>query len=342
MHLHFGLYHDDGNGQWDDEEIDKPVDPFGWLGGTGDPWVLDQYGPISHYAWRYPLSMQETFVGSQGTTIDAATGDLQVVVPPGALAGQVRMELFLGPVAGPTAGRRNTGHAFRLGLLEWLPGSRDRSQQTLTTVASAWNEALTEPMQFTVTYTDSEMLHLNVNQLTFVYWRESEQAWEDVPTIVNSDDRTVTAQTGTIGHFELQAPLLCPADSVEPDDAYYAARSIEVDEAPVNRLFDIQQDEDWLYFEAEEQTTYIIESLNLAANVDTLIEIYSRDSATLQASNDNGGQGLASYLEWRAPQAGPYFIRVRRAGQGTYGCRAQYDLRVTIKPIEIFLPLVVR
>jgi hypothetical protein len=237
---------------------------------------------------------------------------------------------------------RSTGHAFRLSLLEWLPGNSQRAGDALTTVASALSEALTQPMEFTVVYTDSEMLHLNVNQLTFVYWDETRRSWQNLATTVDTAAQMVTAQTDAIGNFELQAPLTCPADSVEPDDNYFVARSITVDEAPESRLFDIPQDEDWLYFEVEAGKVYAIETLNLASNVDTKIEIYSRDSSTLQASNDNGGQGTASYLEWRAPQDGPYFIRVQRSGQGTYGCHARYDIKVTEKGYPLFIPLIRR
>ena len=58
-HLHFGVYCDDGNGKWDGEQIDRPVDPFGWDGRimtptASDPWVSDRGGPVSGWLWRYP------------------------------------------------------------------------------------------------------------------------------------------------------------------------------------------------------------------------------------------------------------------------------------------------
>lgn len=341
-HLHFGLYRDNGNGVWDEEEIDKPVDPFGWRGGEGDPWVIDRQGPISHYVWRYPLSQVETFAGEQGTSMKDATGGLQVDIPPQAFSGEVTLELFLGSVSDSRSDTRSLGYPFWLRLLEWLPHDNLSDRETVSTVASALDHALTRPVTITATYADYEVSHLDLNQLAIAHWHENSQTWEALPTSIDLAARRAMAQTTALGDFDLQAPLICPADFVEPDDAYFAARAVVAGEDPAGHLFDIAADEDWFYLEAEAGVTYIIQTLNLAPGVDTLVEIYSLDSETLLASNDNSQQGLASYLEWRSPDEGFYFIRVSQAQNSVFGCNASYELSVTKKPYQIYMPLVIK
>jgi murein DD-endopeptidase MepM/ murein hydrolase activator NlpD len=341
-HLHFGLFRDDGNGEWDGEEIDRPVDPFGWRGAEGDPWVLDRGGPVSHYLWQHPLSQMEAFAGQQGVKMQDVTGNLQVDVPPDAISGQVTLELFLGPVAGNPPGTRSVGRAFWLRLLEWLPAATGPRQESISTVSSALDQALSLPITLTAVYSDAEVRHLNVDELTLARWNESSRSWQNLPTSVNTLSRTVTVQTQAIGDFDLQAPLICPADNVEPDDVYFAARSVEVGAEPVQRLFDIADDEDWFYLEVEAGRTYIVQTLDLAQGVDTVVEVFRRDAQTRLAVNDNGRSGLASYLEWKAGQDNFYFIRVSQGGNNAHGCGAAYSLGVTLKPYETFIPVVVK
>ena len=341
-HLHFGLYQDDGNGVWDGDEVDKPIDPYGWRGDEGDPWVLDREGPVSHYLWRYPLAQVKSFAGQQGAVLQDATGQIQVNVPPNALDGEVSMELFLGPVAGDPPGSRSVGRSFWLRLLQWLPTQTAQTQADISTVATALDEALTQPMTMTVGYTNAQISHLNINRMALSRWNGATRSWEKLPSQVNPAGRTVTAQSSALGNFKLHAPLICPADRVEPDDAYFASRGIDVDEESAQRLFDSPADEDWFYLVPEAGRTYLIETTQLGSGVDTLIEIYGVDARTRLAMNDNGGVGLASYLEWQAPGSGYYFIRVTQGGNSNHGCTARYALKVTVKAHQIYLPLILR
>jgi murein DD-endopeptidase MepM/ murein hydrolase activator NlpD len=340
-HLHFALYKDDGNGVWDGIEVEQPLDPFGWRGTEGDPWVLDRQGPVSHYLWQYPLAQVESFAGQQGIDLTDATQNVQIEVPPTAFSGEVTLEMFRGPVAGSPAGVRSVGRAFWLSMLEWLPIPSVR-QANLSTVSLALDQALTLPITITATYTDSEVRHLNVNQLTLTHWDQAKRSWQDLPTQIDAETHTVTAQTQALGEFDLQAPLLCPADAVEPDDDYFAARSVVAEGEVESRLFDIAGDEDWFYLEVEGERTYIIETVNLAPNVDTVLELFSRDAQTRLAVSDNRRNSLASYMEWTSAQDNVYFVRVSSGGNSANGCQASYELQVTLKPYQLFLPLITK
>jgi hypothetical protein len=60
-------------------------------------------------------------------------------------------------------------------------------------------------------------------------------------------------------------------------------------------------------------TTLVIETAvgNLG---DTVLELYDTDSTSLLASDDDGGDGLASRIVWTAPGAGRYYLIVRGYG----------------------------
>jgi uncharacterized protein YkwD len=86
-------------------------------------------------------------------------------------------------------------------------------------------------------------------------------------------------------------------------------------------------DEDWIAFEATADTTYRIETRNLTTDTDTVMELYDSSRETLLTSDDDGGDGLASFLEYTFQQAGTYYIKLRQysnTGDPTY----TYDLNI--------------
>lgn len=324
-HLHFALYYDqNGDGQWSSNEV---VDPYGWSGTGADPW-----GVPSRYLWKHPLWAQTT-AGISGTTISSPSGNVNATIPPEALTSMVTLELWdTPPVAEPWAQLRSTGRSFWLRVLEWLIGSRDGVGRMATS-------GFEQPVTMTVTYATTDVLHLDPTQLTVYRWDDAISAWVALSTTVDTDQHQAIAQTMEIGSFDLQAPLLCPADAREPDDTYDAAGPIPVDGIPVGRLFDISEDEDWFRLEAVAGAVYTLQTQNLAAGVETVLSIYDLDGLTLLASDDNSGGGKASRLEWRAPKTGTYFVRVTPASGSAYGCTATYEV-VAIVRYQIYLPLV--
>jgi hypothetical protein len=150
------------------------------------------------------------------------TGNVQASIPPDAFSGQAIFELSPGPVAGSSSQLRSSGYSFWLRLLEWLPGGG--GLQSATALQSTTQFTLTKPITLTVTYTDTDVLHLDVTQLTLYCWDEDQGTWHPLTTTVDSDNHTVTAQAEDLGDFDLQAPLLCATDDLEPDDGYAAAR----------------------------------------------------------------------------------------------------------------------
>jgi len=332
-HLHFGVYRDNGNGQWDGEGVDKPVDPYGWKGDGTDPWVSDRQGPTSSYIWIHQISTQDPVSGDQGATMTDATGHIQATIPPGAFSGQATLELSPGPVAGSSAQLRSSGRSFWLRLLEWLLGGG--GLQSATALQSTTQFTLTKPITLTITYTDTDVLHLDVTQLVLYRWDEEQETWQPMTTTVDLANHVVTAQTQDLGDFDLQAPLFCATDDLEPDDGYAAARWVWPNDWPLARGLDIPQDSDWARFDAVQEARYTVRTQNLAGGADTVLNLYDVDALTLLASNDNIGGGPASELVWTAPYTGTFFIETVSAPGGTMGCSATYELTIATIPGDV-------
>ena len=87
------------------------------------------------------------------------------------------------------------------------------------------------------------------------------------------------------------------------------------------------EDEDWLRFMAHPNATYRIETTNLIGGADTVLELSAACGSVL-ASDDNGGVGLGSRIDYANPTASYMDVRIRDAS-GAYGSGKGYDVSVT-------------
>lgn len=333
-HLHFAVYRGDPR-----TTSYRQVDPFGWLGAK-DPWVTSQTfkGPVSSRLWLHNPGAE--LMCQRDTACDVANpaGDIVGRIAPGFFAGPARLELSSGLVAQPSAQLRSTGHSFWLRLLEGAVGGG--SWQALRALGS---KELTSsaPITLTVAYSDTEILHLDRGALSLRQWDEALSAWQPLTTTVSSTSNVITATATSLGNFDLQASLLCPADAVEPDDSYFTAHDVITGTTVIQRLFDVATDEDWFRLEAVTGKRVTLDTAQLTLGVDTILELYDIDGLTLMAADDNGGRDKASHLEWRFAQDGVYFVRVASAPGGAVGCDATYQLSL-YEIRQVYLPMVLR
>jgi murein DD-endopeptidase MepM/ murein hydrolase activator NlpD len=336
-HLHLGVYYD-ANGDLGWTEFQAPnevVDPFGWMLFPDRPSPPDPWPVPSFYLWRYRIDSQ-TAAGASGAVLSSPSDTARVNVPPGALVYTVTLQLMdAPPVAGASAQLRSTGRSSWLRILEWLFGG-----STSGPVLPA-SDGFAQPLTITMNYSDTDAMHLSEIELAIYRWSEASSAWVALPTSVDTVRNQALAQTTETGNFDLQAPLICPAGAEEPNDNYYAASLLPPNGTPQSQLFDIATDEDWFRLEATAGGKYVVQTSNLAAGVDTTLEIFDRDGLATLASDDNGGGNAASRLEWHAPASGTYFIRVTQAPGSAYGCSASYDVSVS-QELWVYLPIALR
>ncbi len=144
---------------------------------------------------------------------------------------------------------------------------------------------------------------------------------------------TVTV-TGTIG---------CE-DAYEPDDSRDEATTV-TSPSTTHHNFDDAPDVDWVELWGTAGATYIIETLNLATNVDTKLNFYSWDGSTLTllASNDDRNHGdLSSLITWAVTTDGWYYVEVGRFTGSYYGCDAYCDLRISSPTAYVYLPIILK
>jgi hypothetical protein len=208
-------------------------------------------------------------------------------------------------------------------ILDWLTGGSSLSAR-LASSANGFNT----PITVNINFDPSAIRHLNVAQLTIQQWDESGQVWIPLTTSIDTRNHQASAETTRPGYFDLQGPLLCPDDTLEPNDHYDASNAL-TNRTLVYSLFDIAQDEDWFQFDAIANRSYNVGTTNLSAGADTILEIYDRDGVSLLASDNNSGGGKASLITWQAPSNGVYFVRVKRATGGAYGCTSSYEMVIS-------------
>lgn len=138
-----------------------------------------------------------------------------------------------------------------------------------------------------------------------------------------------SAAYGAATAYDLRVTAIppVPGDAYEPDNALSAARPIAVDGAVQSHTFHIAGDQDWAFFDAAANTSYVIETLDLAAGCDTVLELYTSDE-TLLAYNDDYN-GLASLIGYTPMIPQRLFVRVHHYSDIAGHDQLRYALRVT-------------
>jgi len=123
----------------------------------------------------------------------------------------------------------------------------------------------------------------------------------------------------------------CVADPFEEDDTCGQAPAGIAPGENQARNF-CEDTNDWVALRACRGRDYVVETSGLGPMTDTVLDLYAPDCATLLATHDNvAPRDWASRLEWTAPGAGTYWLRVRQ-GNGWWGQGHQYDLSLLGDP----------
>lgn len=117
-----------------------------------------------------------------------------------------------------------------------------------------------------------------------------------------------------------------PPDAYEPDNDRQSARPIEVG-VTQQRNFIGYDDEDWLKLDLQAGQTYLIETLDLATGVDTVIELFDAQGQSLALNDDS--DGYASQIEFRPPRSATYYVRIMNIGSANFG--ATYQVRLSVR-----------
>ncbi|WP_322487941.1 PPC domain-containing protein [Chloroflexus sp.] len=120
-------------------------------------------------------------------------------------------------------------------------------------------------------------------------------------------------------------PLPQP-DPYEPDNDLQSARPIEAG-ATQQHNFIGRSDEDWLKLDLQAGQTYSSETFDLAADVDTVIELFDAQGQSLAVNDDS--DGFVSRIEFRPSRSATYYVRITNIGVAMFG--ATYQVRVSVR-----------
>lgn len=136
-----------------------------------------------------------------------------------------------------------------------------------------------------------------------------------------------------------------PADTYEVGDADNTSDTATPYAGLSSHTFHIDSDVDWITFNVNPEmvgTPLHLQTLNLGATSDTVLELYASDGRTLLGTNDDYGQSYRSLLAWTPPAVGTYYVKLRPYGTyaNTFNCGASYDffIFVFIASHWIYLP----
>jgi hypothetical protein len=119
-------------------------------------------------------------------------------------------------------------------------------------------------------------------------------------------------------------------DEYEPDGSRARASHIEVGETQWHNRH-VSGDVDWMFFQAQAGTTYVIKTSNLGAKVDTAVYLYDGQGNELAFDEDSGDEIWASRLRWTAAVDGVLYIKVVDRLQGSSGPGTGYDVSLLVR-----------
>jgi hypothetical protein len=121
-------------------------------------------------------------------------------------------------------------------------------------------------------------------------------------------------------------------DAYEPDGVAENASLILInDPNPQHHSICPQGDADWSRFYARAGKEYTIQTSNLGPGLDTFMFLFDSDMATILAQNDDGGNGLASRIDFFPQRDGWYYVQVKNAGDLGLP-EMTYDLSLSVVP----------
>ncbi len=119
------------------------------------------------------------------------------------------------------------------------------------------------------------------------------------------------------------------ADEWEPDNDLVDANLIEIGDVQSHNL-DAVGDHDWVYFNAEEGTIYIIQTSSLGDDVDTIIHLYDQEGNELASDDDGADEYLASRLRWIVEEEGALYVMIQDFGDNEAGPGTSYTLSLSL------------
>lgn len=133
---------------------------------------------------------------------------------------------------------------------------------------------------------------------------------------------------GASAHYDISVlASACAADDLEEDDTFNQAQSLAVGDTGQTHNVCPAGDQDWVKFDLQADTIYVIKTGNLGFAADTVLELFD-DQGTLIATNDDYDYVEASRLVYEPATSGTYYARVTHRDPAAAGPNTNYDITI--------------
>ncbi len=140
---------------------------------------------------------------------------------------------------------------------------------------------------------------------------------------------TATGTASATANPNTPTPTAAPCvDAYEPDGVAATARLFYIGSTQKHSICPAT-DADWVRFYARAGKVYTIRTANLGVGLDTYMYLFDSDGSTILAQNDDGGDGVASRIDFYPKRDDYYFAQVKNAGD-IGGPDQTYDLILTV------------
>ena len=183
-HLHFTVKH---NG--------IVVDPSGWEPNPEtdpDPWAGHESGTESFAMWRHAIRTTLALDPALGGELNSPIHDVSINIPPDFYAEPLLFNLSNQPVAGSSALLVSTGHSFSLAAADGAGNSIEQLDKDFSVLIRFGQEDTTDILAET---------------LQIYMWDESQNSWARIPTVIDWENRTATADARQLSVFALMGRL---------------------------------------------------------------------------------------------------------------------------------------
>lgn len=135
--------------------------------------------------------------------------------------------------------------------------------------------------------------------------------------------------TPTINPNATSTPGVC-YDAFEPDGVAETAKLLLIGTTQRHSICPTT-DADWVRFYARAGKVYTIRTGNLGVGLDSYMYLFDSDGKTILAQNDDGGDGVASRIDFYPQRDDWYFVQVKNAGD-IGGPDQTYELSLAVIP----------
>jgi hypothetical protein len=150
------------------------------------------------------------------------------------------------------------------------------------------------------------------------------------PTVTTTPSPTFNPNAPTV----TSTPGVC-YDAYEPDGVPESAKLLLVgtQQRPSVQRHSVcpETDADWVRFFARAGKVYPIQTSDLGIGLDTFMILFDGDKTTILAQNDDGGDGVASRIDFYPERDGWYYLQVKNAGD-IGGPEQTYNLSLYVVP----------